>query len=699
MQKRLVISTFIMFVFLAMISFVSADNVTYVNVSIEEKAFQNVTFARDFWLEENVTNKIVHGYVNVSNPSQETVSDILIYLDNMTNLATNFSHMSGRMGNQLIVTDDTDDDVVYSNLNITPMPLTGIDLDHDNRTDYMFLYNETHIAFDLSTEYDYIFIDSGVDMFSGEGIFSNIEDTITMNDGTDVGYFFSDQQTTDVIGGLFDSVTITEYTHDFVTLHIRELLPGEYSLFNYTATSDVDPPIDVDTNYTHEQYRKVLAGECFNVTQWATNNFAYEFNMTDVNITIDALGVTWNDTVFNFTLFELMPSGDYGNVTKAPGENENKTWYWIVNNGTMEWGETYNISYSVCAPASVPYSDSYAFIKESLQYQTDGTISGIAVTQVLSVANTEYNFTKRIDKPSDTLNNTVVTWEVIPKITTVKNITYNVTKMSFWITEDLNPNNRTTLVNRTDLNMIYFPNTVINETRTWTGSEWFFNYTDGSSLDSPPPIIWMYPYFKIADVDDQLTDYYLTKSGEDLYWKYIYVVNGYWLEIEKNVTNVGEDSYNITVDVVNRGNGYTPSGLTVTVYDFVPGEFEAYGFNPAASAQRRVYGVFNGTAYRWDIPPERTTQNASFAPRGEINSTWNTTYIANGTGDYRISELFIVGLDPRLVDGGSAHEAISVVSSMATHTTEMVYVVIVLFLVGLNITNFMISRKKEKGNK
>lgn len=677
-----------------------AEN-TYINITITEKAYQNVTFAKYFWLWENVTGQIVNGYVNITNPSTEPVSDVNVYLDNMTYLATNFSLMEGRWGNQTVYTDSNNDSCAYTVINETPQPLgCNFDLDHDNRTDYVWV-NRTHLIFDISSDWNYNSIALGADLWSDSQTV-NVDADIVLSNGDIAGRMIINIPDTGTRkrmifdDGAIQTLTMYEAPNSFIVLHVPELRPGEYSLFNYTAESVIDPPINVETNYSHEQYRKVLAGECFNVTQWATNEFFYEYNLTNVNITMETQGVIWNDTLFNFTFGNLsihpFYSADAHNVSKEPNTDVpyNRTWYWQVGGGNMTHMVTYNISYEVCAPDSVPASGSYIFLKETLQYRTEGTVSGVEVKEVLVVGKLAFNFTKRIDRPADTLNNTNVTWEVFPKVGTSRNVTYNVSKVTMWVTENLNPNNMT------KIKKLYYPTALVNLSQAWVaGDPWEFNYTDGSTFSSPPPIIWMYPFFHIGDVENQILRNYLTMNGEDLYWKYIYVVNGYWLEIEKNVTNMYEDGYRIDVRVWNRGNGYTPQNLTVTVYDFVPSEFIPFNFSINYAAAASVTGPFNGTAYRWDIPPNRTPQNASFAPRGMANSTWEMNYSVNGTGDYRVSELFIVGLDPRLVDGASSHEMISVVSSMVTHTTEMVYVIVVLFLIALNVTNFLITRKKK----
>lgn len=694
MVKRL------LFVFMLIIfsSFVIADFPTYVNINITEKAHQNVTFAEFFDLEENVYDSQVEGWINISNPSSETVYDIMIELSSLSNLQTNLSLYDGRYGLQTVYTDLTNDTIILPAVTIFPINLWPLDLDHDNRTDFMWV-NTTDLVIDLSSEQVVITIDLDSDIdaigvpldFDMDPIVDSRGRTLGWINDTVTGAFLT--TAVDVIESgrlqLIEAANI-----DYVILHIPELQPGNYSVFTYNATPTIDPPLNVSTSYFHPQTTKVLAGECFNVTQTARDDFYTTDDLYNVNISMQLLSLLWNGSEFNFTFDRLFPGGDAGNVTNHTN-NLNITKYWGVNGGHMVYGTTYEISYEVCAPASVPNSSTYPYLLETLEYYTAGTVTGIQLENVRARSDLVFNFTKRIDEPTNTINNPDVTWEVQSRVGVLKNISYNLTKVSLWVSETSNPNDFSFHKER------YFPQTLINDTSEWktlgSAEHWYFNYTDGSRFDAPPPIIWMIPYYFIADIDNQLIRTFETRNGNDYYMKYIYVVNGYWLEIQKNVTNVGEDQYNISINVWNRGNGYTPNGLTVTIYDFIPEEFtyNSVNFAPVYTADQNVSGSFNGTAIYWDVSNTRTAQNASFAPAGGINSTWNATYSLTGTGDYRVSQLYIVGLDPRLVDGGSAHEVITVASSLLSESTEFVYVLIVLTLVVVNVLNYVMVRRKK----
>lgn len=672
---------------------VSAERTTLVNVSVIERAYQNVTFAKNFDLVESVTGSYVQGWINISNPSSYNVYDVRITLNNLSNLQTNVTYFDGRNGSQTISQKYTNLSINYGVINQTPQPMVfPQNLDKDNMTDFIWI-NRTHLIMDFSSEQQLRVFPFPGGEFADQNPWSISWNMvpIVLSTGKTVGWLNGTSATNSLWQINPGVVNIVENANpDYVVVHIPELRPGEYTVFTYNASPKIDPPLDMQTDYIHPQRTKVLAGECFNVTQNATNHFAQGLNLSNVNVTMLMQPVTWNSSSWNFTFQTLFESGDWTNVSN----NTNLTWYWAVNGGNMTWGDVYNITFSVCAPDSVPNSSSYVYLREELHYSTPGTITGLDLSDLRARADVRFNFTKRIDRPTDTENNRYVIWESEPTIGTNLNITFNVTKISMWVTQNMDPNDATVLKQR------YYPVKLINETQKWNslldlGERWYFNFTDGSRVDAPPPIIWMMPYYHIADVNNQLVRLFETREGEDYYFKYIYVVNGYWLEIEKNVTNIGADQYNVSLFVWNRGPGYTPKDLTVTIYDFVPEEFTAFNFGPMWNATSVVNGAFNGTAYSWDVAPDRTLQNASFAPKGQLNSTWNATYLVNGTGDYRVSELYIVGLDPRLVDGGSSNEVISVMSSLASRSTEVVYVMIVVALVAINVLNYVLTRRKN----
>ncbi|MCA9477943.1 MAG: hypothetical protein KC535_02235 [Nanoarchaeota archaeon] len=564
---------------------------TRVNITMYETVYQNVTFAKDFYLTENTEYCTIAGILNVSNPSPDTVNDIYLNYTFTQNMNSTFVYDAGRFGVQV------------------------------------------------------------------QGVAN----------GTD---------------------------NPFV-VHIPELLSGESSQFTYNVSCDSVPaPMNINTtyeNFDHGFTRKVLAGENWTITQRVTNDFTQSLN--NINVSITAQNVSWNGTNDNFLLAQLNPVADYSNVSGNGTSTTN--WYWQVNGGTLTTGSSANITYIVTAPDNVPTSDTYMAILERLTYDIGFLASNITLTDVLAKSQLDFNVEKRIIQPADNENNTNVTWEANADVSTPINISYNLTAVSLWVTETLDPSNKTTSFGTLEQN--YVPGFEVNLTNTWTtaGSAWDFNFTDGSSALSPPPIVWMRPYFNLRNAQGQILNSSVTQSGNDIYMKYIYVINGYWLQIDKNITSIATDSYRIDIFVENIGNAWTPQNLVVTAYDYVPAEFAAFNFSDPFDASASSNGSgFNGTSYRWTIPV-KSPYNSSLGPSSETlaNRSWSMNYFVNGTGDYRLSDLYIVGLDPRQVDGAGTHEGIAVFSNFITRSSEFFYVFIVLFLIVLNIINFMYTRK------
>lgn len=697
----------LIFLFVALAGVAEANNQTRVNITIQETVNQNVTFAENFDLVENRTYSFIEGVITVSNPGDESVEDISVRLDNIGNLATNINYRSGtgREGFQTIFPDEENNYTL--NQTITTSYLTlPLDIDEDGINDSV-THNDTHLIFNLTSEFELFsipFSDGGstVDLTTQPttldmdfNLTSAREDT-SYNDGLNFANvrISGDTASLSEIDPAVISFNITDYERNYAVLHIPQLRPGNFSVFDYAINSiSVDAPLNITTEYTNPEFNtKVLAGEKFGIRITA-GNIATVGNLEDVNITlraeqVDVINGSVTET-FNFTIHNLSDnvsiSDDYTNVDNS----SNRTWYWPVNGGTIALGEDHNISFQIRAPDTVATSNTYLALTQLLAYRIPTTASELEVGEVRARAGIRFNESKRIVSPQDSADNRNVTWGSDPNVGTDKNITFTLEKVSLWVTEVRDPNQRTGI--ETD----YFPTSYdFNQTTPWNGGTWYFNFTDGSQADSPPPIIWMKPYWIIKNTDNQIVNSSVTVNGTDLYMNYIYVVGGYWLEVDKQVIDTGDGQYNISTQVYNRGNGHTPQNMTVTVYDFIAENFDAYNFNPGPGNASNVTGEFGGVAYQWDVGL-RTNISTSFSPRGSADGLdeWNMSYQVNGSGDFQVSDLYIVGLDPRLVDGANTYEGVAVISAIASTSREILYLAIVVFLIGINLANFMMTSR------
>jgi hypothetical protein len=707
MKTRFLLLTTLLF----LVCLVSASAVgTRLNLTMKEVVYNNITFAVNFdEVEDNPFCKI-DGTLNVTNPEADTIYDIYLTFYNVNRMTTDFLWSTGKAGAMFSGGAGTIREYGEIGNNTNNLTLTQ-DLDNDNAPDYMWT-NGTGVYINMSWD-GLVFIN----------LTDNLGNPISIeNAGGAPVDVFMDQVAVNgtrlygnltIIGQAVDDnilaenmqITLNEYYVSPIVIHIPELRPGNFSTYTYNVTcTNTDPPVNIESDYQNTRHptidKKVLAGFNWTVTQWAINNFYLDLNVTNINITMTAQVVTWNSTSSDFQLEYLYGLGDYANV--YGNGTSTSTWWWTPDGGQLDNGQSENITYIVSAPESVPFSAIYMAILENITYDAAFLMSNLSLYQVNASAQINMSFQKRISQPSTNLFDHNVTWEIRPAVSTPLNITFLLNKVTLWVTHDLNINNYTGL-NQT---IVGSPIQEINISTGWGGVSdyWYFNYTDGSNATYPPPIVWMKPEYLLSYGNQQILNFSNTVSGNDLYMKYIYVVNGYWLQIQKNITSLNEDQYRISTYVENIGNGWTPQYEKVTVYDFVPNNFNPYEWSIVPGLNQSVGtpgSEFYGTSFVWDIP-WKSDLNSSLGPKyGPLattwgNYSWNVTYLVNGTGEYKVTQLYIVGLDPLKVDGASGSPLISVITGLQSYSREIMYVGIVLFLVILNIANLIITHQINK---
>jgi hypothetical protein len=175
--------------------------------------------------------------------------------------------------------------------------------------------------------------------------------------------------------------------------------------------------------------------------------------------------------------------------------------------------------------------------------------------------------------------------------------------------------------------------------------------------------------FEIENDGTQLINRTVTQNGNDLYIKELYLIIGYWLEVDKNITSIDEDEYNIKINVHNKGNQVTPKDAVVTIYDFVPNNYNitsSFVYSPSpwyntTSANTSINGSYNGTLFQWGLLPNNILNTSFYAgPALNENTTWSVEFNVTGTGDYTLLDVFITGLDPQKVDGAGSSKAVIV---------------------------------------
>ncbi|MFW6285839.1 MAG: hypothetical protein ACOC16_01560 [Nanoarchaeota archaeon] len=488
-----------------------------------------------------------------------------------------------------------------------------------------------------------------------------------------------------------------------IILHIPELRMGENATFIYSINNtEIRPPLNYTTEYSDS---KLLAGNnitikdnienVFDNYPFQTNTCIYDINITQVTTPVNFSGV-WQDYFFDSTSTTGL---DATNVTYS---GDDKTQYWDVLNGTcLNKGALTNISYIIQTPLNIPKTTDYYMTNTTIRYKLNNTISHLKVFDIKAISEADIDFAKRIMSPSHpTLYGSNVTWNVTGAFSTITNITYNLTDVTFWVSQR-NVNGSYTDPNTIDndtisgdsLKIDYSPAALVNSSNPWNSSSWMFNYSD-----IPSPIVWMDVNFTIANDGTQLINRSVTRNGDDIYIKELYLIIGYWLEIDKNITSIGNNTYNIKIDVHNKGNQVTPADTVVTIYDFVPANYNingsiVYSNSPwynTDHANKSVFGTeYNGTLHQWGILPTGLGGlNTSFSqgPSVNENTTWSAEYNVTGFGDYKLLDVFVTGLDPQQVDGAGSTKSV-VVSELIDRvsSTEGVFAIVasILLLIGL----------------
>lgn len=490
-------------------------------------------------------------------------------------------------------------------------------------------------------------------------------------------------------------------TSNLLVLHIPEILNGETSVWTYNITlANIRPPLNYTTSYSDY---KILGGWNISLTDKIQNvfdNAAFQTNtcIHDINITQNTQGVNFSNTFYYFEFNGTTYGSDGSNVTYSA---DNLTQYWdALKGGCLNKGELTDINYRIISPFSIPKSNHYTMTNTTLRYVLNQSLSHLRVIDIVAISKANISFEKEILAPADPiLYGSNVTWNVTGYFKTGTSVQYNLSEVTLWVSQrnvngvytDPNTVDNDTINITKPLKIIYNPFSLVNSSKGYSTGGWQFNYSD-----VPSPIVWMDINFSIINDGVQLINKSVVQNGNDIYVKELYLIIGYWLEIEKNITALGSDKYHIRIDVHNKGNQVTPADSIVTVYDFVPGNFAVEGTNfvfssspwyTTAQANNSITGTYNGTLYQFALISNNSLNTSLFAgPSKTVNSTWSVDFNVTGSGDYQVLDVFITGLDPQAVDGAGSTRAV-VVSEILDRlkSTEGIFAAVasVLLLLGL----------------
>ena len=415
-------------------------------------------------------------------------------------------------------------------------------------------------------------------------------------------------------------VTLTTVGND-VILHINDLSAGGSVLIDYNMSS-APMPIVFSESYLAN---KILINDSTNATLTLTYNSSVnvtniqliktasdintngvsDFNFSDNAVTLGTSAITTNDTItWNIPELNATTTSATLNFTIAESDSD------AHNSSTPQSAILFNVG-----NATLSFTTS------------NNTISGSGVTVNGDPTATTIKFQIELQKNQlgSSENGTGGDdWGFTPTITNsdTETINFSISTVTVYVT------------NTTDLeavvNTITYPAFAMSDSGTWTTSEWqIFDFPD------PVPVGWIDVDLSVnlTNAGGQLTQSYVTINGTYILVEQIYVINGYLIEVRKTITpNATTDYYDISLWVHNKGNLATPP--TVVVYDIVPQNFSMVYMSTAQTGNTSVNSPIKGMAYWWNVSTLQPDQAVY------------VNYTINGTGLYRMMDLFIVGIDP-----------------------------------------------------
>lgn len=465
---------------------------------------------------------------------------------------------------------------------------------------------------------------------------------------------------------------------DYMLILIPDLGAGENTTLSYNINSTtVAPVLNFTSSYSDS---KIFGGLALGVTdnvQNVMNSSVYPNTcIYDINITQNALTIIQASGNLNFTYDDTSMGGLDASNASFTANNRTINWnLWAA--GCFNSGNLTNINYSVKTPNNLEAADDYKFINTTIKYKTNVSTSNIQIAIINASTDLDLSFQKYLN---NTLSGDNASWKISANVSSSSDITINLTTVSLWVstrngtgTGFTNPSIRDVdTISGSDLLKIYNPGMTLNSSladwsNTVANDEWYFNYTFSSS-----PIVWMDIENSIINDGVQITNKSITYGNNSIYIKEIYLVTGYWLQIFKNITRLGDNNYSVFIEVKNLGTSPTPKNQVVYIYNFLPIGFNltsSFVFSSSTwynttSANETLNDItYNGTMFQYGLLPNSNPTSSSldaFGGTSNANNTWSVTYNVTGLGEFNFEDLFLTGVDPLHVDEVGSIKALSI---------------------------------------
>jgi hypothetical protein len=322
-----------------------------------------------------------------------------------------------------------------------------------------------------------------------------------------------------------------------------------------------------------------------------------------------------------------------------------------------------NISFTVTGNDSITVNRTNYILEPfgfaTIGFSFDGNVSGTDIVDVFAVGDASIAVSK--NGPSQNASGEWVVWKGNATITNkASGLTYILTNVDVWATSgDFSTN---------IYGVSFTPSQILSPGGSYTTSDMQFEY-DGV------PVIWANATFKL--IKDQTNGWWeasntrnatnATYGSDFIVVEKIYVIGTYLLKVTKHVipnATAGDNVFDVYLVVENIGGEKSPY---VYIYDMIPDNFTEYNWDASwidkddgnwvnktamfagnGSTDNPMSGYRKG--YWWRLYPMTAGADGdgSYSDATEINNNQSVVvfYQMNGSGEFKVLDAFIVGLDP-----------------------------------------------------
>ena len=338
----------------------------------------------------------------------------------------------------------------------------------------------------------------------------------------------------------------------------------------------------------------------------------------------------------------------YATITTTDAIN----WTGVVLNSTQNGTIEFNVSANNTHQDRNSTEKKYGFAVIFFDY--NGTISNTTIDGVYAAGNGVISATKNGPYKNETTGKYTLWYENATFNNSAKQYYFNLTKTNLWAVNGSNP----TTLDPFDSSLLIggsshvFPlNINIAPGDAWNSDT--FNFT----FDRVP-VVWANCTFTVADSNITLLNRTVHEYDSEYGSSYIvveeiYVVGSYLIKVTKHIIPNADGTYDVYIVVENIGSQESPF---VYAYDLIPQNFVVSDMSVNKSSMLNNSGNhsisnpdYNMSIY-WALNPlsPNADGDGNYTDATEINdgSTVVIHYNLNGTGEFKPTDAFIVGIDP-----------------------------------------------------